>query len=262
MLKTNNSDPLFQRCLVDVVRENPSLFDPAAAPAALGPAPEWSGLPVIFDEVFTGLYRLGRRTAASFLGVDPDIAVNAKLLTGGLVPLCTTVASQAIFDAFSSADKSDALLHGHSYTAHAVGCQVGVEALRRMDAMAQGGQWADHRRRWQEQSTASTSGPSDIWSVWSPDVIRRLSQAESVEGVWALGTVLVMSLRDAQGGGKFPPTIQNQDAQTIDNDTDCSRLHVHGGPGAAAAAGAPAGALAGVGQRGVCDGEPDDGPGD
>lgn len=135
--------------------------------------------------------------------------MNAKLLTGGLVPLCTTVASQAIFDAFSSADKSDALLHGHSYTAHAVGCQVGVEALRRMDAMARGGQWADHRRLWQEQPTAaaaaaSTSGPSDIWSVWSPDVIRRLSQTESVEGVWALGTVLVMSLRDVQGGGKFP----------------------------------------------------------
>lgn len=140
--------------------------------------------------------------------------MNAKLLTGGLVPLCTTVASQAIFDAFSSADKSDALLHGHSYTAHAVGCQVGVEALRRMDAMARGGQWADHRRLWQEQPTAaaaaaaSTSGPSDIWSVWSPDIIRRLSHTESVEGVWALGTVLVMSLRDVQGGGKFPSSHQ------------------------------------------------------
>ena len=39
-------------------------------------------IPVIFDEVFTGLWRLGRPSAAEFLGVHPDIACYAKLLTG------------------------------------------------------------------------------------------------------------------------------------------------------------------------------------
>lgn len=131
--------------------------------------------------------------------------MNAKLLTGGLVPLCTTVASQEIFDAFSSADKSDALLHGHSYTAHAVGCQVGVEALRRMAAMERGGQWAVPRRLWQDQhpNLSENSNAADVWSLWSPDVLRNLSQADPVEGLYALGTVLVISLRDVQGqGGK------------------------------------------------------------
>ena len=152
---------------------------------------------MIFDEVFTGLYRLGRRTAASFLGVDADIAVNAKLLTGGLVPLCTTTASQAIFDAFSSSEKSDALLHGHSYTAHAVGCQVAVDSLRTMESMAQGSKsahWEMYQKNW---------GDEGVWSMWSPDLVRDLSGVDSVEGIFALGTVLSISLRDGQGGGTY-----------------------------------------------------------
>lgn len=55
-------DPLFQQMLVKVCRSRQ--------------------IPVIFDEVFSGLWRLGTVTAAQQLGVDPDIACYAKLLTG------------------------------------------------------------------------------------------------------------------------------------------------------------------------------------
>lgn len=187
------SDPLFQRSLVDVVRHHLELFAPSAPRPTEGNA--WSGLPVILDEVFTGLYRLGRRSSASFIGVDADIAVNAKLLTGGLVPLCTTAASQEIFRAFDSPDKSDALLHGHSYTAHAVGCQVAVDSLNTMMKLERNGSWDDYRRDW-----ASASTP-EVWSVWSHDLVRDLSCAESVNGVFAIGTVLVVSLQDLHGSG-------------------------------------------------------------
>lgn len=200
---TTCSDPLFQRCLTDVVRDHPELFAPNAGPPKS--APSWSGLPVIFDEVFTGLYRLGRATSASFLGVHPDIAVNAKLLTGGLIPLCTTVASQEIFDTFSSPEKSDALLHGHSYTAHAMGCTVAVDSLKAMNEMNVNGSWDSYKTDWTAKpptsATAPTSTTPDVWSVWSQSLLHDLSCAESVESVFAIGTVLVISLRDAQGGG-------------------------------------------------------------
>ncbi|PLB41086.1 adenosylmethionine-8-amino-7-oxononanoate aminotransferase [Aspergillus candidus] len=191
-------DPLFQRSLVDVVRHHLELFAPSAPRPTEGNA--WSGLPVILDEVFTGLYRLGRRSSASFIGVDADIAVNAKLLTGGLVPLCTTAASQEIFRAFDSPDKSDALLHGHSYTAHAVGCQVAVDSLNTMMKLERNGSWDDYRRDW-----ASASTP-EVWSVWSHDLVRDLSCAESVNGVFAIGTVLVVSLQDLHGSGGYTST--------------------------------------------------------
>ncbi|EAW08757.1 adenosylmethionine-8-amino-7-oxononanoate aminotransferase [Aspergillus clavatus NRRL 1] len=202
-------DPLFQRCLVDVVRSHPELFssNPRKNNSNITAEKYWSGLPVIFDEVFTGLYRLGRKSSASFLDVHPDIAVNAKLLTGGVVPLCTTLASQEIFEAFSSPEKSDALLHGHSYTAHAVGCTVAVDSLQAMMKMENNGTWDEYRRDWKPQSlskTAKVTGEDDcpeVWSVWSHDLLRDLSYAESVESIFAIGTVLSISLKDAQGGG-------------------------------------------------------------
>jgi dethiobiotin synthetase/adenosylmethionine--8-amino-7-oxononanoate aminotransferase len=199
-------DPLFQRCLADVVRSHPELFTAnATATNSLGSETTWTGLPIIFDEVFTGLYRLGRKSAASFLNVHPDIAVNAKLLTGGLLPLCTTLASEEIFQAFSSPEKSDALLHGHSYTAHAVGCTVAVDSLRTMTKMESSGSWNAYRDDWKAVDVSGEDNSPEVWSVWSRDLLRDLSYAESVESVFALGTVLSISLRDAQGGGKSSP---------------------------------------------------------
>ena len=54
----------------------------------------------------------------------------AKLLTGGMIPLAVTLATREVFEAFEGDSKLDALLHGHSYTAHAVGCQVATAALQ------------------------------------------------------------------------------------------------------------------------------------
>lgn len=76
---------------------------------------------MIYDEVFTGFYRLGRLAAADVLGVHPDIACYAKLLTAGAAPLAVTLASGAVFDSFKGESKLQALLHGHSYTAYPVG---------------------------------------------------------------------------------------------------------------------------------------------
>ncbi|KAL3477236.1 onanonoxo-7-onima-8-eninoihtemlysoneda [Aspergillus californicus] len=195
-------DPLFQRCLADVVRENPRLFgrNKACPQGDLS----WSGLPVIFDEVFTGLYRLGRKSSASFLGVNPDIAVNAKLLTGGLIPLCTTLASKEIFNAFASPEKRDALLHGHSYTAHAVGCQVALDSLQTMNRMDDDGSWNEYKNDWKQHHANDESRPQEglgVWSVWSHGLLHDLSHANSVNGVFAIGTVLSISLKDTEGAG-------------------------------------------------------------
>jgi adenosylmethionine-8-amino-7-oxononanoate aminotransferase len=63
------------------------------------------GIPVIFDEVFTGCWRLGAPTAASILGERPDIACYAKLLTAGAAPLAVTVTSEEVFRSFEGTSK-------------------------------------------------------------------------------------------------------------------------------------------------------------
>lgn len=189
---------------MDVVRGHPELFSCDAKPIKNPPKNKWSGLPVIFDEVFTGLYRLGRKTAGSFLGVDPDVIVNAKLLTGGLVPLCTTAASNEIFDVFSTPDKTDALLHGHSYTAHPVGCQVALESLQVMADMEASGAWDSQKQDWEHQSAAKsnqTQHSMDVWSMWSRQLVTDISHCDIVDGVFSIGSVLAIHLRDDEGKG-------------------------------------------------------------
>ena len=140
-------DPLFQRVLIDTVRTNRDLFPscaPTPSPTSTATPPIWQGLPIIFDEVFVGLYRLGRPTTSSFLGaaVHPDLACYAKILTGGLVPMAVTLASDAIFQAFWGNQKVDALLHGHSYTAHPIGCTIANRTLDILEGMQTDGAWS------------------------------------------------------------------------------------------------------------------------
>ncbi|KAH9930141.1 onanonoxo-7-onima-8-eninoihtemlysoneda [Fomitopsis serialis] len=184
-------DPLFQRVLIDVVRAS------EAHPPAHG---GWYGLPVIFDEVFVGFYRLGLRTTGPLLGVNPDISVHAKILTGGLLPLAVTLASDFIFQAFNSDSKLDALLHGHSYTAYPVGCEVANETLRIVEKMAESGQWDDARAKWGVVESAGKRKETSVWSLWTPDFVDKLARLDVVDEVMTLGTVLAFKIRDSAGG--------------------------------------------------------------
>lgn len=214
----NFADPLYQKCLVDVAREfshpkswlptiNSSSDSSTTTVTTTSSDPNtWTGMPVIFDEVFTGLYRLGRFSAASFLRVEPDIVVNAKLLTGGLLPLCTTTASEAIFAAFLSPDKTDALLHGHSYTAHPVGCAVANASLRELTRLDTQGAWQPYHADWQQSHEfnafgSASSAPAAAWSMWSAAFLAEISHAARVDHAFALGSVLALSLRDPNGAG-------------------------------------------------------------
>ena len=178
-------DPLFQRVLVDTVRGRRS-----------STSSQWSGLPVIFDEVFVGLNRIGMESTGSVLGVHPDISVNAKVLTGGLVPLAVTLTSNSIFEAFLSDKKSDALLHGHSYTAHPIGCEVANEALSLIDKLTLSDDWTSAQASW-----ANPDGSrSKVWSLWSPDFIQAISKLPQVKETMTLGSVLSIKVHDDSSG--------------------------------------------------------------
>ncbi|KAH7068739.1 pyridoxal phosphate-dependent transferase [Paraphoma chrysanthemicola] len=202
-------DPLFQQSLVRVVRRYKFSTYANEGVTPMDHQQSWTGVPVLFDEVFTGLYRLGRFTSASFLGVHPDISVHAKLLTGGLIPLSVTVASQPVFDAFWGNEKSDALLHGHSYTAHPIGCHIANTSLQTMAELdTTDSAWKGYKRDWmiptslqrqrdQVDFAVATTDKSDcVWSMWSRSFVLQLSRHECVSHVNALGSVLAVSLHD------------------------------------------------------------------
>jgi len=88
-----------------------------------------SGARIVFDEVMTGWGRLGTLFAMNQCSVLPDIICLSKGLTGGVLPLGLTVATQEIFDAFDVPDKTKALLHGHSYTGNPLSCSAALASL-------------------------------------------------------------------------------------------------------------------------------------
>jgi len=185
-------DPLFQRVLIDAARAR--------------------RLPVIFDEVFAGLWRLGLRSASPLLGAHPDVSVYAKALTGGLVPLAVTLASEEVFRAFEGESKAEALLHGHSYSAYAVGCEVANAALDLSERIVRGEGWSAARAAWgaaaggpggEEEDTDGAAAA--VWSVWSPKFVDVLSRLDVIEQAMTLGTVLAFKVRGGDIGAVLSP---------------------------------------------------------
>jgi len=88
---------------------------------------------LIFDEIFTGFGRTGHMFAADSapdgVNVVPDIMTLGKALTGGVAPLAATLASRTVFDAFYDDDADKALMHGPTFTGHALGCAVANASL-------------------------------------------------------------------------------------------------------------------------------------
>lgn len=88
-----------------------------------------NGLLTIADEVMTGFYRTGTFFAMDQVSEKSDIVCLSKGLTGGVMPLGLTVASQTVSGAFKSNELDKALLHGHSFTGHALACASALASL-------------------------------------------------------------------------------------------------------------------------------------
>jgi len=83
----------------------------------------------IADEVMTGFYRTGTLFAINQLNQIPDIICLSKGLTGGVLPLGLTVATDQIYQAFYRDEAHKALLHGHSFTGNALSCAAACASL-------------------------------------------------------------------------------------------------------------------------------------
>jgi len=98
--------PAFLRGVVDLCRQHGALF--------------------IADEVMTAFGRTGRMFACEHAAVQPDLLCVAKGLSGGVLPLAATLASECIYEAFLHADLGKAFLHGHSFTANPIACAAAL----------------------------------------------------------------------------------------------------------------------------------------
>ena len=154
-------DPLFQRTLVQECKKRK--------------------IPVIFDQVFVGCYRIGPSSVTSLLHCTPDITCYAKALTGGVVPMAAILATKEIFNKFKG-NIADSLLHGHSYTAYPVGCNVAYEAMQ-----------------FYKQCANYNPETKSFINLWDVDLVNELSSLDKVTRVVSIGSVLAVELAAEKG---------------------------------------------------------------
>ena len=102
------------------------LMYPAWVLAELKKIAEASGTLLIADEVMTGWGRTGTMFACEQASISPDILCTSKGLTGGVIPLAATLATDAIFQAHYSEDRTKTFFHSSSYTANPMACAAAL----------------------------------------------------------------------------------------------------------------------------------------
>ncbi len=87
------------------------------------------GVFLIADEIATGFGRTGSLFACEQAGIQPDLLCLSKGLTGGFLPLCAVLATQAIYDGFLDDSRERAFLHSHSYSGNPLACAAALASL-------------------------------------------------------------------------------------------------------------------------------------
>jgi adenosylmethionine-8-amino-7-oxononanoate aminotransferase len=92
------------------------------------------GVYLILDEVATGFGRTGTLFACEQAGVAPDLMCLSKGLTGGILPLSLTWATEELYGHFwGEYTEFRTFFHGHSYTANPLACAVACASLTLFD---------------------------------------------------------------------------------------------------------------------------------
>ena len=82
----------------------------------------------VLDEVQTGMYRTGTFLAAHQFGLDPDMVVLAKALSGGLVPVAAVLMSDEVCDSvYSSLPR--AFVHTSTFSENSLAMRAGLATL-------------------------------------------------------------------------------------------------------------------------------------
>ena len=83
---------------------------------------------LVLDEVQTGMYRTGPFLAGHHFGLDPDIVVLAKALSGGLIPVSATLMSDAVHSSVYSSMKR-AIVHASTFGENSLAMRAGLATL-------------------------------------------------------------------------------------------------------------------------------------
>ena len=110
----------------------------------------------VLDEVQTGMYRTGPFLAAHHFGVEPDMVILAKALSGGLIPVGAVLMSDAVCESvYSSLPR--AFVHTSTYSENSLAMRAGLATLEVLEGNELGQRAIDSGIYLREQLTAALS---------------------------------------------------------------------------------------------------------
>ncbi len=115
----------------------------------------------VLDEVQTGMYRTGTFLAAHHYGVEPDMVVLAKALSGGLVPVGAVLSTDAVSDSvFSSLQR--AIVHTSTFSENALAMRAGLATLDVLERE----RWASAPRDWARSCARQSARSAGAVTKW------------------------------------------------------------------------------------------------
>src|SRR3984893_9610355 len=91
------------------------------------------GTLLVLDEVQTGMYRTGPFLAGQRYGVEPDMVVLAKAMSGGLVPVCAVLMTEAIYDSVYGSLRR-AIIHTSTFSENGLAMRAALATLEVLEA--------------------------------------------------------------------------------------------------------------------------------
>ena len=173
----------------------------AALPAYSPPDTFWQGLAerreqhgflIVFDEIVTGMGRVGSWFAYHQLPIEPDIIAAGKALGAGYAPLAAVLSRQRVYDALAAGSRE--FEHGHTWDGAPLPCAVGLAVLNKLVERGLVGRVAER-------------GPS-----LRDELEAALDPLEIVGEVRGRGFLLGIELVDPRDGESFlPPELHAAD---------------------------------------------------
>ncbi|HVJ09136.1 MAG TPA: aspartate aminotransferase family protein [Acidisarcina sp.] len=95
------------------------------------------GTLLVMDEVQTGLYRAGTFLASQQYGLDPDMVILAKAMSGGLVPAGAVLMTDEVYERVYGSLRR-AIVHTSTYSENSLAMRAGLATLQVLDDEALG----------------------------------------------------------------------------------------------------------------------------